>query len=491
MTKAFRRALVSASALLLTGVLMLATSPVQASSVDQRIDTLEQELTRLKQEQAETRNQALAAEKKIPLFIFRPGNGLTIAAANDKWEIQFGNRLMVYWTFWTKGGDGTSIPSKGTTNGVLQVRRFRPYMMTRINDGFYDLRFRMNTDSSGDLTAFDGEMYIHFENISPWLPYFGFGFSPSTIMNPQDINLSSTRGGRSEQSVGVNGVRVGTGGTDRGMGIVWNKLPRFGPVRIKALNFWLHQDEASEYASASGADITADGRTFTGGIVVAPFDKMGGSFGKVMKGLDLSFGTRILQAWSEDGILAWNFRTDQTRSERVSMIRTTSHTGIQYFFSPGVGWKWNWMQLRISGLFSNVPECVGSPCSDGGQVRASQFRIMGEFFLWSPKKGLLAGNPRDGGLMISPLYNRVNVWGQGLTGSTPSGKSSNGQAATATNTGIALWYYIPGRFMNVGVVWDHWACTNCNSDVSSVVRDFNPGGSATWDTITLISRFQF
>ena len=51
MKNGFGRGLAVVSALILTGVLALAASPVQASSVDQRIETLEKELARLKQEQ--------------------------------------------------------------------------------------------------------------------------------------------------------------------------------------------------------------------------------------------------------------------------------------------------------------------------------------------------------------------------------------------------------------------------------------------------------
>ena len=112
---------------------------------------------------------------------------------------------------------------------------------------------------------------------------------------------------------------------------------------------------------------------------------------------------------------------------------------------------------------------------------------MGEFWLWSPKKGLLAGDARDGGFMLSPMFTRADVSQANGTLSGCGGCSS----AHAINTGIALWYFIPGRFMNVGVIWDHWACNNCNSDVIRTVPGFVAGDDAAWDTITLISRFQF
>lgn len=99
MKKRWRLLIRAASALgILAAVIALAASGVHASSVDQRIEVLETELARLKKEQAETKEKAVAAEKQMPLFLYRPGNGLTIAAADDAWELQFGNRLQVLWT---------------------------------------------------------------------------------------------------------------------------------------------------------------------------------------------------------------------------------------------------------------------------------------------------------------------------------------------------------------------------------------------------------
>lgn len=496
----------------LAAFLLSAVTAAHASDVSQRIEALEQELSRLgaveqelarlKAEQEKTREQAVAAEMKMPIFLYRPGNGLTIAAPDNKWEVQFGNRLMVYWTFWTKGSDGTSRPKQGTTNGVLQVRRFRPYMNTRINDGFYDLRFQMDASNGGgsgggDLFAFDAEMYLHFENISPWLPYFAFGASPSAILNPQDTNCSSKRCGRSERSLLNEGAGVTTSSPDRGMGFVWREIPRFGPVRISFLNAFLGEDRiggSAQFNNLAASQITRDGRSFTAGIGVRPFDKLGGSFGNVMKGLELSFGTLIQNSPRADsGFGAWNVRTNQTRAQRISMIRTDSAgtAGTFYYYTPGVGWNWKWMRLRFAGQFANARLCSednNSRCMDGPLVRGSGWRFMGEFWLWSPKKGLLAGNARDGGFMIAPMFSRADVKQSGNATLRGCGGC---KSAHAIDAGIGLWYYIPGRFMNVGVVWDHWKCNNCNSDVQRTVPGFVAGNDAEWDTITFVSRFQF
>jgi hypothetical protein len=289
------------------------------------------------------------------------------------------------------------------------------------------------------------------------------------------------------------------------MGFVWRKIPRFGPTRITFFNIWMGQDRIgsnAQYSSFSGAPFNKDGRALTMGIGVKPFDKMGGSFGKLMKGLELSFGMVFQEPWNDTGGGAYNFRTNQTRGQRISMIRTggDGFTNAFYYYTPGVGYKWKWIQLRFAGDFSQSSLCVTgawSGCSTGSGrspiYRSAGYRFMGEFWLWSPKKGLLAGNPREGGLMVAPMFQRVDVTQSGSLDDVLR-DCDDCKSAHAINTGIALWYYLPGRFMNVGVVWDHWSCTNCNKDVSRVARKIDPdtgGGNADWDTITLISRFQF
>jgi hypothetical protein len=298
------------------------------------------------------------------------------------------------------------------------------------------------------------------------------------------------------------------------------------------------EDGAGEFNSASGDDITADGRTFSGGIGVRPFDKIGGSFGSIMKGLELSFGTTIQKPWTaSSGFDAVNIRTSQTRSERVSLIRSSTSstpgnvngmTGASYYFTPGVGWTWDWISLNLAGHFKQSAACIegtgdttfgidsktgiidsgvagtqlaksstggsGSCADSGGILRTAGWQFIGSFWLWSPKKGLLAGNPRDGGFMISPMFGRVDAWGSPgskLLANCSGSKAKTCTSASAIQAGIGMWYYVPGRFMNVGVIWDHWACTNCNSDINSVVKGGVAGQHYDFDTITLISRFQF
>jgi len=449
--------------------------------------------------QAISPDAAETAQHQIPFFIYRPANGLTIIAADEAWEVQFGNRMAVYWTFWTQGSDGTSRTKKGTANGVLQIRRFYPYMNARLNSGFYDLQFALEVGPRGEFVIRDALLLLHFEYLNPSLPYLVVGAGPGTILNPQDANCSTRRCGRSERSLLANGAGVGDGTVDRGLGFVWDRLPRLGFSRITFLNFLMGQARIgtpAQFDDLQSADISRDGRSLGAGIGIKPFDTLAGSAREWLAGLEVSFGTFIQETPDADrGFAPWDIQTNQTAAQPISMIRSirAGTSGRFYYYTPGIGWDWDWVRLRLAGQFAQASVCIENTngrCVDGPIIRGRGWRFMGEFWLWSPGKGLLSGNPRDGGFMLAPMFQRTDVTQGGPKNATLDG-CAGCKRAHATNSGVALWYFIPGRFMNIGVVWDHWSCVNCNEDVARVVSGFIPGGAAAWDTITLITRFQF
>jgi hypothetical protein len=76
---------------------MLLLTLVQAArgqSVDQKIKALEAELTKLKDQQIELRKEATAATAALPTFSYRPGNGVSIEAADKSWA--FRTKLETY-----------------------------------------------------------------------------------------------------------------------------------------------------------------------------------------------------------------------------------------------------------------------------------------------------------------------------------------------------------------------------------------------------------
>src|ERR1044072_1803530 len=68
--------------LALLSAVLFAAAPAFAQSVDDKIKSLEQELSQLKEQQVELKKEATAAAAALPTFEYRPGNGLGIEAAD-------------------------------------------------------------------------------------------------------------------------------------------------------------------------------------------------------------------------------------------------------------------------------------------------------------------------------------------------------------------------------------------------------------------------
>ena len=77
---------IAASGVMLTAFL-LAAVPARAQTVDDKIKSLESELSQLKEQQISLKKEAVAAEAALPSFSYRPGNGLNIEAADKSWVV--------------------------------------------------------------------------------------------------------------------------------------------------------------------------------------------------------------------------------------------------------------------------------------------------------------------------------------------------------------------------------------------------------------------
>src|SRR5574341_673148 len=127
-----------------------AALPVGAADVDQRIRALEEELLRLKSEQAqvkaeqiEMRKEASAAAAALPTFTYRPGSGLNIEAADKAWSINFSVEAHFRMLF-NAGAD-----QAGRTNGEVMGRRFRLQNTYCVNNCFYEISLRLDLDGFG------------------------------------------------------------------------------------------------------------------------------------------------------------------------------------------------------------------------------------------------------------------------------------------------------------------------------------------------------
>ena len=444
MNKVLKKALGFASALVLMAVMVLAASPVQASDVDTRIQALERELAQLKQNQ----ESALAAEMKGPSFKYKPGGGLTIAAADNNWSIRFTQRLQVYHTVWLSNEN----PEEGYQNFELRMRRFRPTINVSSQQGFYAVTWLLNNGSDG--TAFGGDGYINFDKLNPWLPSFGWGFSPSFSGNTQAGAF------RTEDSPVLDGLGIG-GQQDGSFVLSWKKLPSMGISKITHLQLAWGQDNQPEAAQGD------DGNSVGFALGLKPLAGAKGMGGLAVSSLSYSLGYQS-HTDTSSGLRA---RTPNL-ANRPNLINIGSTNADTTYVSHGLGWspvKW----LSLSANYATYERDPGG----GVDIEATDVRLAARVWLWGPKSGMMGGSKSEGGVYVAPLYSAADI------------DDPNGGNSDVTNTGLAVVYNVPGGWMQVHGVWDTFGCEGAcpGATFSDVAED----GEDSFNTFTIVIEYKF
>ena len=122
---------------------LLTAGSVQAQSVNDKINALEQELQQLKEQQIELKKEATAAAAAMPSFSYRPGNGVNIEAADKAWGLRFTLESHFRYLF-EEGLDQT-----GRTQGQMMGRRFRPGVFYCINNCLWEMEATLDLDGWG------------------------------------------------------------------------------------------------------------------------------------------------------------------------------------------------------------------------------------------------------------------------------------------------------------------------------------------------------
>ncbi|MCY4489737.1 MAG: hypothetical protein OXF11_21875 [Deltaproteobacteria bacterium] len=444
MNNVLKKALGFAGALVLSAGMVLAASPVQASDVDARIQVLERELAQLKQNQ----ESALAAEMKGPSFKYKPGGGLTIAAADNNWSIRFTQRLQVYHTVWLSNEN----PEAGYQNLELRMRRFRPTINVSSQQGFYAVTWLLNDGSDG--TAFGGDGYINFDKLNPWLPSFGYGYSPSFAGNTQAGAF------RTEDTPLLDGLGIG-GQQDGSFVLSWKKLPGMGISQISHLQLAWGQDNQSETGAGD------DGNSVGFALGLKPLAKAKGMGGLSVSSLSYSIGYQA-HTDTSSGVRA---RTPNL-ANRPNLINIGAVNADTTYVSHGLGWsplKW----LSFSANFATYERDPGS----GVDVDASDVRLAARIWLWGPKSGMMGGSKGEGGIYVAPLYNTADI-------------DYDGGSSEVTNSGLAVVYNVPGGWMQVHGVWDSFGCEGAcpGESFKDVITE---EGEDSFNTFTIAIEYKF
>ncbi|MDE0028899.1 MAG: hypothetical protein OXU42_05770 [Deltaproteobacteria bacterium] len=456
MNNVLKKALGFASALVLTTGLVLAASPVQASDVDTRIQALERELAQLKQNQ----ESALAAEMKGPSFKYSAGKGLTIAAADNNWSINFGQRLQVYTSMYLTNDD----PEGGFQNGVIRIRRFRPSINVTSQQGFYEVKWTFSGNTS---VAFDGDAYLHFEKTNPWLPTVGFGYNPS-------FNGNKNQGyGRTEDSAFINALAMG-GGQDGSVVLNWGKLPAMGISKITHLALAMGIDEQDEYGrtpchmgtdSAGKCRGRSDGRSMAFGLGIKPLANAKGMGGFNVSSLAYNFAYESMSDLREGPGKVYG----PTTQERITFVDGGAVFGDHTYTYHNLTWQ----PLKWFGISAHVADYEADAASGraADDIKASEVRIAAQVWLWGPKSGMMGGSKAEGGISVSPMYSVTEI-------------DSNGQEGN--NNGVAVVYNVPGGWMQIHGVWDSISCEHEGCSVATADE-----GDNSANVFTLIVEYRF
>ena len=98
------------------------------AEVDREIQQLRDKLSQLEEQQIELKKEATAAAAAMPSFSYRPGNGVSIEAADKAWGLRF--TLESHFRLDFESG----LDQQGRTNGQLYGRRFRPGVFYCLNN---------------------------------------------------------------------------------------------------------------------------------------------------------------------------------------------------------------------------------------------------------------------------------------------------------------------------------------------------------------------
>src|SRR5438552_18500110 len=262
-------------------VFLLAAGTVRAQSVDEKIKTLEQELSQLKDQQVELKKEATAAAAALPSFEYRPGNGLNIEAADKSWGLRFTIETHFRYDF-ESGRDQI-----GRTQGELMGRRFRPGVLYCVNNCLWEIEATLDLDGFGTGNGKNslntatssilqrGAVNFHAENLHPWLPTAQFGME---IQNAGGGSLarqgSGNVGAQAEYDLLTRNNGFNTGRAGQGLVLNWDDraLPSIGiPGRIGTFQLGISSVAQSDDGLRSFTD---GGKNFNTYLSIQPFSQV-------------------------------------------------------------------------------------------------------------------------------------------------------------------------------------------------------------------------
>ena len=337
--------------------------------------------------------------------------------------------------------------------------------------GFYEVKWTFNGGGSQD-AAFDGDGYLHFEKMNPYLPTVGFGYNPA-------IKALSEGAFRVEDSILADNLAF-AGSQDRSLVLAWNKLPNMGVAKVAFLNFAVGHDESPTGSDEYKRDPAVDDNSRSM-LVTLGLRPLGGAKG-MAGGIDMSsfeydFAYESLRNGYSDG--AGQLKTvNATKQVRLAKLGTAKgdHTFV------GHGLKWSPLK-PVSFAAHFIDWKADADSGVAADLRATEWRIALNVWLWGPKSGMMGGSKSEGGISTSPMYSVIDL--------KDTGTNADGAAnpiGEVKNLGWAVVYNVPGGWMQIHGIWDRYECDQvvCHGDVELVSDN-----GKSFNTFTLVAEYKF
>ncbi|HEV8721795.1 MAG TPA: hypothetical protein VGW77_14285 [Candidatus Binatia bacterium] len=452
-------------ALSVLAVFLLAAGTVRAQSVDDKIKSLEQELSQLKDQQIELKKEATAAAEAMPSFSYRPGNGLNIEAADKSWGVRFTVETHFRYLF-ESGRDQI-----GRSNGEMMGRRFRPGVIYCVNnclweieatldlDGFGTGNAKNSTNTGGSSILQRGAVNFHAENLNPWLPTVQFGME---VQNAAGGSLarqgSGSVGAQAEYDLHTRNNGFNTGRAGSGIVLNWDdrSLSSIGiPGRIG--KFQLGMSSIAE--GDDGLASFTDRKDFNTYLSIQPFSQVKN---KWLSGLTFEYGAwfcNVDNRARENGCDRYRIQ-DHGDGARQTLFDTGAGSigdGLHVAHGPGIVYNVGPYTMRVMGSFQRSEDRGETR----GRKKGQNFLIGHDLFLWSPKGFLTGSATTTNSILVGTHFERVDmsVGCNGSTGIPCSATGIGGHITQFHRNRIMLrewdlWYFIAPR-MSVGgsVLW--------------------------------------
>jgi hypothetical protein len=495
-------------------VFLSVLTPARADNVDQRIKSLEDELTRLKSEQAqvkteqiEMRKEATAAAAALPNFSYRPGSGMLIEAADKAWSFRFS--LESHFRLLFESGENEA----GRESGGIMGRRFRPFFYYCVNDCLYEVETGFDMDGFGTGNAKNstntatssimqrGILWVHLEKLNPFLPTMYLGMDGPSSISAYRQGSSST-GAQLEYDLLSRNNGFNTGRFGNGVGLNWDDKS-FGIGRLTRLNFVY----ATIGEGDDGLQSFRQQRNYSAYINIEPF---AGIKNKWISGLGLEFGawfcpnhpgvdntpgaasTKVTQEIACDELRI----RDNGDGGRQDLYRVQDiGAGLGRFMMPGIQWTVGPYRLRAVGGFQRYDrDNDGIP---GPRPKANMFLIGHDIFLWSPK-GFLTGSATEAGSILFGTHFERTDASCGTLACVTGGQFKRNRILLRE---WDIWYFLMNR-MSVGAAVLWYDASNvraaANGNANNVQQNLGcrsgagiPGKGCDWVDVSVTWRYQF